>query len=822
MKKTVLSILFLCVALFAWAAPADPTPYKYIQPDGSVIILQNHGDEFFHWKTDEAGRVVEKGPDGFYRPVETNLAAEIENAKRTRSTMYAKWSSFDNPPITNFDDRKVLCILANFDDTHYTIEDPNTHFSNMLNQQGYSGYDAIGSVRDYFIDNSSGQYRPQFDVYGPVNLSQTSAYYDSVGVHKAIIEAYGLMASEIPIDDYDTDNNGTIDMILFYYPGYNEAEGGDESTIWPHQSTGYWANFGPNNKRFVRYFCTSEFRGRTGEQPAAIGTTCHEFSHSLGLPDFYDVDYAGSGGQNTTTSNYDLMASGNYNDNGRKPPYLSALERNMLGWMPAPEGIASSGDYTLQAVQNNKAYKIDSAVPGEYFILESRNGNKWDGYLPSGLLIYHVDKSDRIIDVTNNLSAAYLWENTNWINNYYGHPCYYLVPTSTPVSSLGQFVYPGSGNVTSFVPTDWNGDAVGLSLTSIAHNGTSSTFTVTLSNHRTVFGVVTDTDGNPLKDVLVSLTPSTDPFAAAPSLLSGSISCLTDADGNYSLALDDEATTYQILMAQKEGYTSMSYNLSISSLFTEQSVVLFRNGEGEAVDLYRYDINHGGTNWKFGDGLEFAVSMRFTAEELAERNAVGALLKTVTFYSNEQNGEAIYVVVDVGNEMTLRRNVTAQYQPNKFVTIDISDANIIIPEGKDIYIGYGIAVTSGYPLTAMGPYDEDRNGFYYCSDFLTNNYWISFNNGGQFYDALISATLSTTSEIEFSTLGVSYIKVVDGVPVVRVAAGKSLKSTAWYVDGTAVETPTAISALTSGSHTYMVRLTYYDGTTERVYYDVDK
>ena len=822
MKKTYFSFLLFCVvSLFTWAAPADPTPYKYIQPDGSVIVLQNHGDEFFHWKTDEAGRVVEKGADGFYRPVDTNLAAGIANANRIRSDMYAAWSSYDNPPVTNFGDRKVLCILANFFDIRYTVEDPNTHFTSMLNQSGYSLNGSIGSVRDYFVENSLGQYRPQFDVYGPVDLSQTSAYYDSEGVHLAILEAYELLAEVIPINDYDTDNNGTIDMVLFYFPGYNEAEGGPENTIWPKQSSGYFGNLG--EKRFVRYFCTSEFRGNSGAEPASIGTTCHEFAHSLGLPDFYDVDYAGSGGQNTTTGSYDLMASGNYNDRGRKPPYLSALERNMLGWMPAPAGIASPGNYSLQAVQNNVAYRLDSSVPGEYFILESRNADKWDSPLFPGLLVYHIDKSDRIVDVENGYSAAYLWENTNSINNYFGHPCYYIVPTSDSAQYWEQYIFPGNDNVTTFVPMDWTGDSIGVSLTDIAHNGTESTFTLNLSNRRMVFGKVTDTDGNPLKDVLVSLTPSTDAFAAAPALISTSISCMTDDEGNYSLELENDATVYQILMAQITGYTSMYFNLTISSLFTERNITLLRNGEGEPIGLYKYDPNaFYSSSWGFGTNTDVAVSMRFTATELAERNAVGALLEKVTFYSGADNGESVYVVVDIGNDIKLRKDVTNQYEPYSFVTIDVSDDNIIIPEGKDIYIGYGIkAVSTQFPFPAFGPFTEDYGGLYRCYGFLTGKNWSNFVYNNSYYAAIISAEFSTTVDIEFSTLGVSYIKVEDGVPVVRVAAGKSLKSTAWYLDGNAVETPPAINDLASGSHTYMVSLTYYDGTSERVYYEVD-
>ena len=58
----------LASAVIALASPASPVPYRYTQPDGSVIILQNHGDEFCSWITCN-GVEVEKGADGFFRPV---------------------------------------------------------------------------------------------------------------------------------------------------------------------------------------------------------------------------------------------------------------------------------------------------------------------------------------------------------------------------------------------------------------------------------------------------------------------------------------------------------------------------------------------------------------------------------------------------------------------------------------------------------------------------------------------------------------------------------------------------------------------------------
>ena len=828
MKKIVFSLLFLLLATAAArAVPANPKPYKYTQPDGSVIVLQNHGDEFFHWTTDSAGNIVEKGADGFYRAAKTNFAAAAAEGARRRTQQNRVWSSFDNPPETNFGDRKVLCIIANFTDSTFVVPNPRQHFYNMLNQSGYSENGAIGSVRDYYLDNSwngtESLYRPQFDVYGPVNLTQSSAYYDANGVDKAILEAYALLASQINIADYDTDNDGYVDMVLFYYPGHNEAEGAGPESIWPHQSSssGYFGMMG--TKKFVRYFCTSELQGESGTTPAAIGTTCHEFAHSLGLPDFYDTDYDGNGQNSYTTGEFDLMSGGNYNDWGRRPPYLNAVERNMLGWMDYPTAIISSGNYTLGPVQTNQAYQFASAVTGEYFVLESRNQHKWDSTLPSGLLVYHIDKSDRLVG--GGFTAAELWANTNAINVYGGHPCFYMVPTLPGWSYQEQLVFPGYSNVTTYTPTDWDGNPAGLFLTTIAHDGTNSSFTVNFTSQRSVFGTVLDTDNNPVEGVQVSLTQSDAPFSGAPSLISGSLFCTTGADGTYRFDLEDSASNYQIVRAEKSGYVSTSKNVTLAGLYNQQDILLLRLGEGAPGDLIKYDLSEGASFWGFGENSpDVAYGIRYTAEELLAMDAVGATISSISFLTGANNGEKVYLVVDIQDETPFRLEVTDRYVAKSFTTIDISSYNLVIPAGKDVYIGYGLTdIATDFPFYFTYNTPDNGGSYVIVGDFLTSSSWFNLGDrGGYYWNALVSATIQRTADVDFAAHGVSYIKVVSDVPTVVVAAGKSLRDITWYVDGTAVASPTPVSALATGSHTYQARVRYYDGTSERLYFDIDK
>lgn len=841
MKRILIALLALLWMIpLAQAVPAYPGTYKYKQPDGSVIVLQNHGDEYYNWITDASGRIVEKGADGFYHPVDPAVSARRVRAARAQArARRAAAMSFAAPRTTTVEDQKILCILAEFRpevdsegnelfNGKYVQTDPYQHFWDMLNKPNYDENGAIGSVRDYYLDNSGGRYSPQFDVYGPVTLEHSSSYYDNNGVHKAILEAYELLKDQIDINQYDGDNNGQVDMVLFYYPGHNQAEQAPEWTIWPHQSTGNFGNMG--DKRFVRYFCTSELRGKEGTEAAAIGTTCHEFAHSLGLPDFYDTDYADNGENGITTGIFDLMASGNYNDRGRRPPYLSALERQMLGWMEAPQTIGATGSYTLQGVQKNQAYRIDGRTPGEYFILECRDGNGWDGYLKTigatGLAIYHIDQTENVVPGSGQ-TAAYLWDRTNAINAYGGHPCYYLVPSVNEPTNNADYLFPGRQQVISVALTDWSGESTGLLLNNIAFSNDKVSFGTNLSTNRTVYGRLTDLDGNPVQGATVVLSKSTYAYSA-PEILSTDQVCVTDANGDYMFTLDDDASEFQVISVRKDGFVSQACNLLISGIFSEQNFVMLLLGQEPPATLTKYEGNTG-TLQRIGIGgpLQLAAAMRYTAEELAGMGAIGATISDVSFLLGAENGESVHVIVDIGGQRTVF-NVESGYAPNAYTTINISSANLTIPADKDVYIGVGIVrteenSTGTYPFR-MYRMPADNDGFYYLTNFVEGN--GAWKHGSELFttpmSVVVSASLAMISEIDFAKQGISYIKLVDGVPQAVPAAGKTVYSISWTLDGAAVDGPPAVESLSTGAHTYMARLEFYDGTAERVYFDVTK
>ena len=822
MKRLVTLAAFAFVSVLALAVPADKTKFLYRQPDGTVITLQRHGDEFYHWTTDSQGRILERNKKGFYVASTMSEAAHRANIRMASTMHRGAWSSYDDHPETNFGDRKILCIIANFSDSTFVIQNPRDKFDAMLNQSGYSYNNAIGSVRDYYIENSNGLYRPSFDVYGPVTLSKSSAHYDNYdkeggSVAEAIMEAYELLKDQINIADYDTDNDGNIDMVLFYYPGHNEAEGAGEESIWPHQSTYNYGSMG--GKNLNRYFCTSELRGSKGNTMCSIGTTCHEFAHSLGLPDFYDTDYKDNGGENAnTTGQYDLMTSGCYNDLGRRPPYLGAVERNMLGWMEAPQEIVQSGDYVLEPVNQNKAYMSGSKTEGEYFVYEYRVRSGWDsGITEGGLLVYHVDKSNNKVPGSS-YTANQLWEYTNKINCFYGHPCYYLME-----SSSGSFVFPGANGMSSVNLTTWNGESSGLYLSGITNNGNKVSFKANITEGRSVLGMVKDTDGNPMAGVRMVLSKAAYEFQA-PSLLKDDMVTTTDNTGCYQFILPDDYASIAIITASAEGYVPISMNLKLTERYTGQDITMVCLGQEIPSGIRRYEPGNAVVStFKVKD---LVLAMKYPANEVKE--FVGGTIRSVSFIPYADTYTDAYVVVDFGTERALTKKVTSLYQKGVMVTVDISEDNIKIPSGKDVYIGFGLTGLddSGNEYNIMiYPSPDGNNGNYYSTNVTSGpSEWGRYNfPNSTYYIPAIEAVIGIPLHTDFSMLGVSFIQLENNIPTVYSASSKTVKEIRWTVDGSAVDKPTSVILLSSGTtHTYVATIIYYDGTSEKVIYDYVK
>ena len=514
MRKSILIALIALLSGFQLlnAVPARPGRFTVTQPDGTRITLRQHGDEWGHWLTNASGQMVRADEDGFYRIVPAAEAAAIrkqavENRalrRQTQAQVRARRAARaqSGSPVA-IGQKHFLVILVEFTNKSFAAgEGANAAFSALLNEQGYSVNGATGSARDYYYENSHGVFEPIFDVYGPVKLDTTYAYYgqnDSQGNDKrpeeAVIQGCKKLDAEIDFTRYDNDGDGKVDLVFMYYAGKGEADGGASNTIWPHQweisSSGKSLEL--DGKAIDSYACTSEVNGMDGKM-CGIGTACHEFGHAMGLPDFYDTDYEDNG-MAAGLFSFSTMDSGSYNNNGRTPPYFNIEERVLLGWLNWDEVVREfpkSGTYTLPSVHENIAYMTPTDQDGEYFLYECRGTNGWDAALPAhGLIVYHVDKSDRKVRVLwESVAARDLWDywgNWNAINENGSHPCFYVVPAPDPENLMYGYIsyggdlyfdedtygpripFPGKEKVTDFVPKSWNGVESPITFSQIAY-----------------------------------------------------------------------------------------------------------------------------------------------------------------------------------------------------------------------------------------------------------------------------------------------------------------------------------------------------------------
>ncbi len=435
MKKFFLLTLAIVVAwTAAIAVPAKPGLNTVTMSDGTSLQVQVLGDEWNHSLATADGLTIAFGDDGlFYYVVSGNItnvrahdvanrnASELlfVNANKDQMTMAAiqeakfqsgklrsaqRATSLKATQVPNNGSPRVPIILVQYTDKSMS------HTKNQFEAQYNTN---AKSVFNYFKDQSNGLYTPQFDIYGIYTLPSNRATYgannssgDDVGVAKMVGDAITKAGNDINWSQYDNNGDGYADVCIVVYAGVGEAQASYTvpNAIWPCQwslSSGAYYGDGPgaitrNGVTIDKFAVFNEISGSSdnGTTMDGIGTFCHEFSHCLGLPDFYETTYNhGYFGM----SYWSLMDTGCYNGgsiDGDTPIGYSAYEKNFMGWLDYIEATENTF-YTLpifnsKNADNDKAVRITALNNNEYWILENRKKQNWDYYIQDeGILITH-------------------------------------------------------------------------------------------------------------------------------------------------------------------------------------------------------------------------------------------------------------------------------------------------------------------------------------------------------------------------------------------------------------------------------------------------
>ena len=500
--RLVFLVVFVLLSYDVLAIVARPTTKSYKLPDGTSIDVRLHGDEHFNWTTTADGYRLVQNSEGYFvyvsslksgSVVPSEIRASdidkrtIEELKfvnlvgknigvREQVALYKQNKSRLKSSVSDFPStgtpKKSLLILATFNDKSPTFT--QTDFDNLMNYK----YKKKGSFRDFYLENSNGNFDITTTVTVWVTVPNSYAYYSPDT--KWAEFAFDAIKAADPLVDYSQfeKNGSNLYGVTIIHQGMGQETSQNPNDIWSHQ--GELAYYKPSalSRTFDGVVLNSYSMQPEIYDPGKItglGIIAHEFGHLLGLPDFYDTDYEQSGGNFDGTGSWDLMASGAYNGSydpatpnaldAASPAHNNPISKEFLGWI-TPAVLNSAQQITLNPIISSQTvYKIKTSTPKEFFYLENRQQLGFDTYLPGhGMLVYHVDSS---------------WINThsstNDINVGSHQGLYVKVAAGTSINASGT-PFPGAGynkNVTDNTTPNldsWLGVPTSKSITNISED----------------------------------------------------------------------------------------------------------------------------------------------------------------------------------------------------------------------------------------------------------------------------------------------------------------------------------------------------------------
>ncbi len=438
MKKCLFVLLLVVTNLLILKAdPLHLDSICIIQPSGDTLWSRLQGDEFYHWRSTVDGHVIMRDSNHcFYyaqivsdtilqpsaiiahnvedrTPLELEylnlfsgsvkdfIFSEIQKAhmiEQSDTTLipHAQYVASNTQKQPVIGTRKVLTILVEFEDRPFSLE--KAEFDSLMNQRSDVVGLNYGSVRQYYQENSYGQLTIESTVIGPIEVSDSYTTYQretgekATNVRRLVRRAIKQAKDMVDFSTLDGDNDGHVDCVHIVYAGSRYMNSSADIFIWPHKGE---VSFDGTSAR--DYIITPELNRNGAIAP--MGTICHELGHILGAPDFYDSKHLLH-----PMGKYDVMDEGHENgqniyggvdqEHGYCPAHHNPYTKCYIFKWDTPTLIHPyHRTYLLSSSTKNKGhiYRINTKTPGEYFLVENRTREGFNGDIPNGgLLIYHA------------------------------------------------------------------------------------------------------------------------------------------------------------------------------------------------------------------------------------------------------------------------------------------------------------------------------------------------------------------------------------------------------------------------------------------------
>ncbi len=504
----LLSTLLACgLSLAAAATTPVRRTLTYTAPDGTTQTVKMWANGRYAVYTLSDGTPVVRCADGQFRP------ATIKNGRVISSVVSSSFSAAEvaatlaetYPPLPLQPQRsarlttltnnglgtygvsaggeipsigapRIPVVMVEYADLSFQTATTTEKVDRFLNEKGYADESGSrGSVRDYFTAQSNGMFTPQFDIVARVKVDKGYAHYGADGtdgeidpnVQELVREAVSKLYQQGKTLSAYADN-GTVPLVAVMYagPGEQALSSSDAADhLWgalhrqPFQTDDNALTVGSFIvfDEVIRHQAMQNGEVVTVEDFDGVGLFCHEFSHALGLPDFY---YTGNDAAVSDTLKtmdwWSIMDAGEFFYNGYAPIGYNAFERSALGWLDVKE-LTEPQAASLYAFgkedRGATAYVVrNEECPTEFYLFENRQPDTWfyKGY-GRGMLVTHVDYD------------ADVWR-SNTVNNDPAHQRFTYVPadngkngTDTQATSLSSLLalykgdlFPGTTGATSF------------------------------------------------------------------------------------------------------------------------------------------------------------------------------------------------------------------------------------------------------------------------------------------------------------------------------------------------------------------------------------
>ena len=393
----------------------------------NVYALQINNDLAYALYVVSNGTTIEVRVWKFDPVVEPANLATITTRQTINQYEVSSFGKSGLPSTGKFD---VLVIPVEIKDNPF----PSDYVSKLdLVFNGTASATGWQSVASYYYTSSWGILDITFDIAPKYTTLNNKSYYQGFsdeGDQYAIVEALNGLNSQIDYSQYDSNNDGQIDSVIFIYSvAYSDSD--------PWWAWVYSAQYGVANslglldgKKFDYYFWASytfmndSLQGLSGLVVNAE-TYVHELGHLMGMPDLYPysdtLQFGPVGG-------FDMM---DYNSGDHGP-----FNKLVYGWLQPLLATTGSYQVTLDAYStDNDGLNNTLLIP--YRASDLNDGNAFDEYLlvmfytPNGLytghlgtpyvlnnagiVIYHVDAR---MNSNNTYWGEYFLRNNSGTSNF--------------------------------------------------------------------------------------------------------------------------------------------------------------------------------------------------------------------------------------------------------------------------------------------------------------------------------------------------------------------------------------------------------------------